>query len=212
MTLIENVPMPPQSAESLEKISMLFLVNHIPEHLQQPSVMNPQSLIRAIYLSNSYKLSLVDSFPFKNTEAQVNFVTNRLEITPAFNDKLEALDSRSLFTLAHETGHIILHAKYISGVLQTAARVFTFQDPKQIKTYENSEWQAEHTSGALLMPALTLLPIIDDCSSRGFGDEAIIQVIMDLYGTSYSAASSRLKNIRKDNLRLFCKKLKERYV
>ena len=81
------------------------------------------------------------------------------------------------FTMAHEFGHLVLH----SGI--PLHRAF---EPG-MKTYLNSEWQADEFAGSLLMPAELLN--IDDS----------IEVTSQTFGVSLKAAGVRINNIRRRN-------------
>ncbi len=81
------------------------------------------------------------------------------------------------FTLAHEFGHLVLH----SGI--PLHRAF---EPG-MKTYRNSEWQADEFAGSLLMPA-EMVNVHDS-----------IEANSQTFGVSLKAAGVRINNIRRRN-------------
>ena len=87
-------------------------------------------------------------------------------------------DGRARFTFGHELGHICLaHVRTLNRV------------SGPIKTFCNSEWQADQFAAELIMP----LSVIKD-------NQLITeQLISDFFGVSYKAAATRLRNLKKYN-------------
>lgn len=83
---------------------------------------------------------------------------------------------RDRFTLAHELGHLVLH----SGI-GMARRVSSWE----VKTYCNSEWQADAFGGALLIPPNVAISLRDA--------DAIVRTC----GVSEAAALTRLRVLRR---------------
>jgi hypothetical protein len=83
---------------------------------------------------------------------------------------------RDRFTLAHELGHLVLH----SGI-GMARRV----SASEIKTYCNSEWQADAFGGALLIPPEVAISLRD------------VDAIVKACGVSEAAALTRLRVLRR---------------
>lgn len=66
--------------------------------------------------------------------------------------KLERGDYRARFTLLHELGHVLLHARTLmklSAIPHAEAALMRVGHP----VYEDSEWQADSFAAAALMPA-----------------------------------------------------------
>lgn len=78
-------------------------------------------------------------------------------------------------TIAHEIGHLLLH-QAVSFAKQYE------NDP--IKTYENSEWQADVFAGELLAPI------------RLIGGKGLLEIAED-FGVSPSAANAQLNALKK---------------
>lgn len=84
-------------------------------------------------------------------------------------------NARARFTVAHEFGHLLLHAGH--------ARAESKRPPKP---YEQPEWQADNFAAELLMPVKEIASV---CISAG--------EIAAQYGVSLQAAQVRLKTILK---------------
>ena len=68
----------------------------------------------------------------------------RIQIREDVYDRACEGRGRDRLTIAHEIGHVVLHGGL--SLQRTAV------NPSSIKTYENSEWQADAFAGELLMP------------------------------------------------------------
>lgn len=85
---------------------------------------------------------------------------------------------RDRFTIGHEIGHVLLHGGL--SLQRTAV------SPNSIKTYENSEWQADAFAGELLMPLRWVL-------ARCNGPPDLVET----FGVSESAAWTHWKALCK---------------
>lgn len=199
MQLIEKIPMPGYSSKSIEEIIQKYLKMYIPSHLENPSAVDTDELWKAIYNSHKYKMCLVEKHDDPSIEAQVNFWSKEIQITEEFMRKLEDGDERSKFTLAHEISHVIFHSSYIMSNLQQAARAMTSR-PQKIETYESSEWQAEHSAGALLMPACSFVPYYKSLKQNNYSYMEIVESIVVTFGVSNSASESRIRALERQGL------------
>lgn len=86
-------------------------------------------------------------------------------------------ESRAMFTVAHELGHLALGHR----------RTFN-RDTSGCKVYEDSEWQANTFAAEFLMP----LDLIR--KHRGFTAEQLVR----LFGVSQQAAETRIAKLRKN--------------
>lgn len=84
---------------------------------------------------------------------------------------------RDIFTVAHEIGHLFLH--------QNAASYARSKQSKDIKPYENSEWQADQFAAELLMPHHLCVKCKDATE------------IQSRFGVSKSAAEYRYSSINR---------------
>ena len=195
--LLETHPMPPRSAAAIEDYVEQYLANYIPQHLIAPNRLTMQDIQKAIWNSHGYKIALVHGYPLESIEAQTNFPANKIEVTEKFMIDFENEYPRNRYTLAHEVGHVILHSGIVMQLAPLAARRNT---QRPIKTYENAEWQAEHAAGALLMPIVTLLPLLCTLYESNYSDREIIKEIKDIYGVSVRAAEARIRAVLKPNM------------
>lgn len=85
---------------------------------------------------------------------------------------------RDRFTLAHELGHLLLHQ-----TPQGLAR--RLKPVREVKVYENPEWQASSFAGALLIPT--------EAARRHVSAEGIAQAC----GVTVQAANAQLRALRK---------------
>ena len=83
-------------------------------------------------------------------------------------------NSRDLFTIAHELGHLFLHSNQNVKLARSSS---------EVKIYEDPEWQANTFAAELLMPA-KLITKEDSPFS-----------LMKRFGVSYKAAEIRLKKL-----------------
>lgn len=93
--------------------------------------------------------------------------------------RAEAGEGRDRMTLAHELGHLVLHAR-----ASFARKV----ESRPVATYRQSEWQADAFAGELLMAAHHL----GGC--RGPED------LMVCFGVTFSAAQTQWKAFQRDGL------------
>jgi hypothetical protein len=90
-----------------------------------------------------------------------------------------ANDPRALFTVFHEMGHALL------GHRRTLNREIP---GREIKTYEDSEWQANQFAAEFLMP-------LDEIVRYSLATEAQLMI---RFGVSMDAARIRLNRLRRD--------------
>jgi len=201
MELIEHIPMPPQSLANIEIGITKFLSMACPEHLLFPESLDIQMLNYILWNKLGYKEFMVDNFDDPDMEAMTDF-SHKVIYLPKdkYYKDLKEGKPRCKFTLAHETGHIILHADYVVNILQVAARNSMTTKYREPKIFEKAEWQANTAAGALLMPLTTLWPLIRKCQLQGYTTNDIIEVIQDEYDVSKGSASIRLENVMKSNL------------
>lgn len=90
-------------------------------------------------------------------------------------------NKRDIFTFAHELGHYILHSNALTINLLKMNRSY-----KDIKKYEDSEWQANYFASCLLVPRE--YPDIENFS---------ISEIEEHFNVSYTAAKIAYDDIQK---------------
>jgi len=208
MRLLETTPMPPQSAQNIEEATLYYLYRYIPTHLKKIERLNHNEVFFAMFESHRYKMSIVNSFEDPRTEAQIDFRRKQLQVTEPFLDKLENEDGRSLFTICHELSHLIFHADFVEMLLSSAARTPPPPvEPEKIEIFRRSEWHAEHGGGAILMPLITLFPLIKACKKSRSDFDSTIETISDKFGVTLGAANSRYNAIQKQNLQPLIQRL-----
>lgn len=102
---------------------------------------------------------------------------------------LECGYPRGTFFLAHELGHCILHTEQLIRLAQMPTKQQTafHRGRSDHKPYEDTEWQANSFSGALLMPAVGLVALEHEHGT--LSDD----LISDRFGTSLEASGYRRK-------------------
>lgn len=82
---------------------------------------------------------------------------------------------RHRFTIAHESGHALMHIGTLNRLPMTSGRVEAFRDP---------EWQANRFAAALLMPR----HLVKTCTT--------VSEIMQRFGVSKECAELRVKTLK----------------
>lgn len=101
--------------------------------------------------------------------------------------RLERGESRGLFTLCHEIGHLALHKDTLRRLRQLPHRELMMERSKSSHpVYEDAEWQANRFASALTMPA----PGLARLRNRNRLDE---EEVSRLYHMSYEAAEYRIQ-------------------
>jgi hypothetical protein len=141
------------------------------------------------------------SYATKEFPAEVEAATrydgdaNEIVITLAEETyrELEAGDTRARFTLAHEIGHAILHPQELvrlSQIPHTQASLLRGRFATH-QICQDTEWQANAFSGALLMPAQVLRDL-----ERTYG-VLTINTVQERFAVGYQAAQKRLEVYRR---------------
>jgi Predicted Zn peptidase len=109
--------------------------------------------------------------------------------------------NRQRFTIAHELGHLVLHAAHVDRLfIDTQLRVYrrtgesgaqVYQAPESTTTPEE-ERQANQFAAGLLMPRVLLLEILD---SNRVVDEHDVSDLARAFGVSEQAMSIRLQRL-----------------
>jgi Zn-dependent peptidase ImmA (M78 family) len=112
---------------------------------------------------------------------------------------------RSRFTVCHEVAHVIFHAEQLFRYVIEPARMPRHEP----KIFENAEWQADHASGALLMPLVTIVPFVRERLSAGDDQWDLCEHVSKVFKVSMSAAKARIKQISQPDLARLAYHLKQ---
>ncbi len=198
MSSIEGIAVAPTSKKIIEKSAIQYLINHCPESLEQPGPIDIERILDVLlFESHGFSTKIVQSFLDPTVEAQTNLLERTIEIKESCYNELHQA-KRGRFTAGHEAGHVILHSSQLYSSLIIHKRILPCIG--ELPTYRNPEWQADHFSGALLMPLLTVLDFIEELKKRGFNDYNIIKEVSEKYLVSYKAAQTRIKQISQPEL------------
>ncbi|MDQ6891135.1 MAG: ImmA/IrrE family metallo-endopeptidase [Acidobacteriota bacterium] len=125
-------------------------------------------------------------------EAQAEFEPETLEFVVKLREDtyrlLELDDPRSRFSLAHEIGHIVLHAVQLMRLssIPHSMTPALYRGKADHPIYRDTEWQANAFGAALLMPAAGIREI----ATR---KPLTTGVLRNAFGVSHTAATKRLE-------------------
>lgn len=108
-----------------------------------------------------------------------------LVISPAVYDALGRDDGRARFTLAHELGHVVLHATQLQAMNRQIGELVLHRR-FSLPAYRDPEWQADQFAAALLMPMDGVRAVI----ARS-GNSA--HTVASVFRTSFTAAAKRCR-------------------
>jgi hypothetical protein len=121
-------------------------------------------------------------------------VAGRLEVVLAQStyDMLQDNHVRARSTVAHETGHAILHTAQIIRMagMSLRSQIAFHRDRNPHKAYLDTEWQANAFGSSMLMPAAGVRTLVD---SKNF----TVAKLANLYGVSEQSATYRLESYRR---------------
>jgi hypothetical protein len=106
--------------------------------------------------------------------------------TQTYEDLIHGIP-RARFTVAHEIGHVILHAEYLQSLVSEHKGVLQLHRG-EIPAFRDPECQANALASSLLMPTKHVVRLIDE----GIG----VRQLTDLFNVSLEAAAYRVKNIQ----------------
>jgi len=139
-------------------------------------------------------------------EAQAQFLPDRQEYEVVLTEEtykwLETGNPRGTWGFIHEVDHIVLHPNLLQSLagLSPISRAALYRGgPKTHRFCEDTEWQADALTGAVIMPAEGIR-IIESDSRRG--DSLLVQEIARAFGASPEAASHRLDTYRRQRTNL----------
>jgi predicted transcriptional regulator len=120
--------------------------------------------------------------------------SQRLEIVLAQRtyDMLQENHVRARSTVAHETGHAVLHTAQIIRLagMNLKSHVAFHRDRNPHKAYLDTEWQANAFASSLLMPAEGVKSLVEE---KNFSTTKLVCV----YGVSEESATYRLETYRR---------------
>jgi hypothetical protein len=139
-------------------------------------------------------------------EAQAQFLPDRQEyevvLTEETYGRLETGNPRGTWSLLHEVDHILLHPnllQHLAGLSPISRAALYRGDPKAHRFCEDTEWQADALTGAIIMPADGIRRI--EAQSRS-NDLLLVPKIAQAFGASLEAASNRLETYRRHRMKL----------
>lgn len=181
------IVVPGMSAEKIELEAEVFLRHTYPKLLNIPSPFPVQDFFeRDLPKSLGYDYA-VQSLP-EGVEATTDFIAKEMVLSEGTYSHLLENDGRARFTVLHETGHIVLHANYIEGLV---GRGGIRLNRTQIPAYKDPEWQANYFAGAVMMPRKHLIIMLKQGKS--------VMEIAKLFQASRHAVEIRLMKLGLDS-------------
>lgn len=122
----------------------------------------------------------------------------RVVLAEATYDRLEEDEPRARFSLAHELGHAIVHARKLREMREIPHDVPALRkgEVPRHRYFEDSEWQADAFGAALLMPAAGLAEL------EAHRITLTPALVARHFGVSPEAARYRLDNYRSRRVEL----------
>lgn len=103
---------------------------------------------------------------------------------------VERCDPRATFTVAHEFGHVLLHAPELVRLsLIPHSQEALMRGRADHPRFQDTEWQANAFAAAFLSPAAGLLAL-----ERALGRALLPSDLQNQFGLSYQAAGYRVQN------------------
>lgn len=196
MSILSGVPVSPLSRVTIEKIIHKYLSDNFPDVIKSPTKLDVDMLLDvALRKTHGFMVDIVDGFMDPKIEAKTLIFEKKIQITERCHNQLE-YHGRSRFTACHEGCHVILHAEQLLIYAIEPARIVQ----RELKVYEDPEWQAEHGGGALLMPLATVSQFVDELRKEGLNEKEIANEVGDVFAVSDSAATARIKKISQTDL------------
>lgn len=192
----EVPPVNPLSMTIIEEIARCFLSQFSPDALIKPQPLDIVDLVE----------NKLPDYGIHVTPASREELGDRAGVTdPSGNEEINILVSEeiwdSLFesvptnyfsktTICHELGHAILHVPVLRRRL-LHEKVLSFVKRRNIRAYEDPEWQAWAFAGSILMPSVTLRMLQSASDSETF-----IETVHETYEISYQMTRSHLKRLK----------------
>jgi hypothetical protein len=196
----EGIPVAPLSMMDIEKKTTKYLEEYHPDFLKSPSALDVDAFLSiSLFKSHGFMPDLITRFENSRIYARAIMNKKYIQITCEGFDKLGADDGKARFDVCHEGSHVVLHSEQYEFFRLNPARMAM----REHRIFEDAEWQAEHSSGAFLMPLDTLIPFIGSLQKKGCPLQDIFYEIMNTYKVSEKAACSRLNQFRKPGFSWF---------
>lgn len=202
--IIQGIPVEPLSSAAIELLSLEYLVSYYPQNVKSPSELDVEHMLSvSLFSSHGYKLEIEDDFQNPKIEGQTIIAERVIRLPQKCYDGILLGDGRARFTGCHEVSHVLLHSEQLEILQRNPARLM----PKELKTYEDPDWQAEHSAGALLMPLTTAFPTYRRLLSQQLTVTEIAIEFCDIFGVSVSAATARIRKFRQPSLEELARKI-----
>jgi hypothetical protein len=187
-------PMPPLSMAIIEQVGVRMLEEFAPEMLQAAGPLDIVTLIDRTLPGYGVHFYPASAIELEDRMAATDPSGDRETIVLLRHDLYEELYEggraahRARATVAHELAHVVLHVPVIRRRLKSplGAHLLNRVERRQLRAFEDPEWQAWALGGSLLMPRATVTKV------QPFS----VTEIGARYGVSEGMARSHLKRLR----------------
>lgn len=177
----------PLSRKHIETIAVEVLRQFQPDCLKTPTPVDLEFLLEFVLPANGYYPDIVDLGP--SIEGLTDPKSRTVCLSPDVYDDMGNGDGRARFTVAHEIGHVILHAHEIRETMVNRGKDGLARR-SDIKPYEDPEWQANAFAGSLLMPESAVREIVSRNTRKA------VSAVANILRVSRAAADIRLRNLQ----------------
>jgi hypothetical protein len=174
----------PLSRRKIELLAENFLSKVQPECLQVPTPFDVERCLDVVLPSSGYQPDLLELGP--GVEGLTDPIHKLVRIPPQVYEKMVTGKGRARFTVTHEVGHVVLHAKQVREIMVNYG-TDGLKRRSDIESYRDPEWQANAFAAAVLMPESAVRAIL----AEGGGVGKIARTLK----VSVMAAEIRLKNL-----------------
>jgi len=193
----EVIPMPPVSVAMLEEIATEVLALIAPEHLLKPGPLDVLFLAEHVLPARGIHIEAASAAELGSREGATDPVSDGRDINVLIVESLwrELLRSptgakRARATILHELAHALLHVHEIRKRMQMRPEarrlLLARRTRRELKAYEDPEWQAWALAGCIAMPRRTLLMM----------QNVTVWRVASTYGVSEVFARSHLQRLK----------------
>ena len=186
------VRVPPMSTQAIEEIAGAFLAEVVGDVLDAPRALDLASLVDdgfgqrgiLVYPASANELGDREGATRPSNPVEVLLVQHLWEDLHGRGPG----ERRARSTLGHELGHVVLHVPMIRRALSYLPLGFTLDraERRDVRPFEDSEWQAFTFSGCVLMPRTTLTMV----------PAPTVRKLAAIYNLSEAFVRSHLKRLR----------------
>jgi hypothetical protein len=147
--LRHDFPVPPRSARDVEATS--FAWRHalgVPDQWA-PNIVDLLESVLPKFIPD-FALVVLSNHEMGDAEAYTEFDPPQIAVRASVYSGAREGDGRSRWTLAHELGHLVMHAGFAKNRLAVSNTIIASQP--RLKAFQSAEWQADKFAAYFLAP------------------------------------------------------------